>query len=67
MQSFINTKESIFQRIAQISEEFLAEVLDFLQFLKSKHLQANLEASALSESSLQKNWFRPEEEAWQDL
>jgi hypothetical protein len=68
MQSFINTKERLLQEIDQIPEELLMEVLDFLQFLKSKHLQSKLEVSTLSESSLQKDWLRPEEdEAWQDL
>ena len=46
----------------------LAEVLDFLKFLKMKHLQDNLEVSILSESSLEKDWLKPEEDrAWHDL
>jgi len=41
---------------------------DFVQFLKSKHLQNKLEISAMSEAVLAKDWLRPEEdEAWQDL
>jgi hypothetical protein len=63
-----NPKELLLEEINQIPEELLAEVLDFLQFLKSKHLQAKLEVSVLSESSLQKDWLKPEEdEAWQNL
>jgi hypothetical protein len=46
----------------------LAEVLDFLQFIKSKHLQDTIEISILSESSLSKDWLTPEEdEVWKDL
>ncbi|NER95630.1 MAG: DUF2281 domain-containing protein [Symploca sp. SIO1B1] len=46
----------------------LAEMLDFLKFIKAKYRQEMLEVSLLSESSLQKDWLLPEEdEAWQDL
>jgi predicted RNase H-like HicB family nuclease len=68
MQSPTNLKELLLEEIDQVPEVLLVELLDFLQFLKSKHLQAKLEVSALSTSSLQKDWLRPEEdEAWQDL
>ncbi|NEP63875.1 MAG: DUF2281 domain-containing protein [Symploca sp. SIO2G7] len=64
----MHLKELIIQELDQTSELLLAEVLDFLQFLKAKYRQEMLEVSLLSESSLQKDWLRPEEdEAWQDL
>ena len=61
-------KELIIQKLDRASEWLLAEVLDFLKFLKAKSRQDTLEVSLLSESSLQKDWLSPEEdEAWQDL
>ncbi|HEY9651009.1 MAG TPA: hypothetical protein V6C95_10130 [Coleofasciculaceae cyanobacterium] len=64
----MNVKELIIEEIEQAPEFLLEEVLDFLQFLKAKHLQKKLEVSILSESSLQKDWLNSEEEeAWQDL
>lgn len=51
-----------------LPEFILEEVWDFLQFIKAKYLQEQLEVSRLSESSLQKDWLRPEEdEAWHNL
>lgn len=64
----MRSKDLIIQEIEQIPDFLLDEVLDFLQFLKTKHLQETVEVSALSESSLAKDWLTPEEdEAWQDL
>lgn len=64
----MRSKDLIIQEIEQIPDFLLDEVLDFLQFLKTKHLQETLEVSVLSESSLAKDWLTPEEdEAWQDL
>ncbi|NER23726.1 MAG: DUF2281 domain-containing protein [Symploca sp. SIO1C2] len=64
----MHLKELIIQELDQTSELLLAEVLDFLKFLKAKSRQEMLEVSLLSESSLQKDWLLPEEdEAWQDL
>ena len=66
----MNSKEQIIQEIEYIPESILNEVIDFIQFLKHKHLlsQEKLETALLSESSLQKDWLTPEEdEAWQHL
>lgn len=64
----MNAKELIIQEIENIPEFLLDEVLDFLQFVKAKYQQEKLETSLLSESSLQKDWLKPEEDAaWQDL
>ena len=46
----------------------LAEVLDFVHFLKTKTLHEKLVTAVMSESSLEKDWLNPaEEEAWQSL
>lgn len=64
----MNTKDILLREIEQVPEFLLTEVLDFLQFLKIKHLEQNTQISILSESSLAKDWLKPEEdEAWQDL
>lgn len=64
----MNTKDILLREIEQVPEFLLTEVLDFLQFIKAKHLEENTQISILSESSLAKDWLKPEEdEAWQDL
>ncbi|MDY6896757.1 MAG: DUF2281 domain-containing protein [Cyanobacteriota bacterium] len=61
-------KEQLLQEIEKIPEPLLQQVLDFIQFLQNKRQQEKLEITLLSESSLQKDWLKPEEEAaWQDL
>lgn len=64
----MSKKELIVREIEQIPESLLEEVLDFVRFLRAKGVREKLEVSLLSESSLQKDWLRPEEdEAWRDL
>lgn len=64
----MNAKDLIIQEIDQVPEPILEEVLDFLRFLKTKQIQDKLATTLLSESALQKDWLRPEEdEAWRDL
>lgn len=60
-------KELILKEIEDMPEVFLEEVLDFILFLKVRLSREKLEALVLSESSLKKDWLKPEEEeAWQD-
>jgi len=41
---------------------------DFIQFLKTKIIKEKLDISIASESSLKKDWLRPEEDvAWKNL
>ena len=61
-------KETVMNEIEQIPEPFLEEVLDFVHFLKAKIAKERLGTAIASESSLRKDWLRPEEdEAWQSL
>lgn len=61
------TKESILNEIEKIPEPLLKEVLDFIRFLKTKSVEG-VETAIASESSLRKDWLRPEEdEAWAGL
>lgn len=58
----MQAKEQLLHEIDEIPDFLLEEVLDFVQFLKSKHLQNKLEISAMSEAVLAKDWLRPEED-----
>ncbi len=61
-------REKILQETENASDIILSEVLDYLQYLKSKHQQDIPETALLSEAVLQVDWLKPEEEAaWQDL
>jgi len=54
--------------IKEVPEPFLTEVLDFVHFIKAKIAREKLDIAIMSESSLGKDWLKPEEdEAWQDL
>jgi hypothetical protein len=64
----MNAKELLLQEVENIPEFILEEVWDFLQFLKAKYDINKSESSLLSESALQKDWLKLEEdEAWQNL
>lgn len=61
-------KEIILEEIEHIPDPFLEEVVDFIQFLKTKVAQNRFEITLASEPLLVKDWLRPEEdEAWQNL
>jgi len=60
--------ELLIKEIEQVPESLLEEVLDFVHFLKAKVIKERLDTAIASESSLKKDWLRPEEdEAWQSL
>jgi hypothetical protein len=64
----MSKKELLISEIKEVPESFLDEIFDFVQFLKSKTIKEKLAIGVASESSLKKDWLRPEEdEAWQGL
>ena len=64
----MNLKDVIMKEIEGISDSPLGEILDFIRFLKAKKGKGVMEAVIMSESSLKKDWLRPEEDkVWQDL
>ncbi|MBM4308764.1 MAG: DUF2281 domain-containing protein [Deltaproteobacteria bacterium] len=64
----MSTKELLISEIEEVPESLLAEVLDFVHFLKAKISREKLDMAIMSESSLSKDWLKPEEdEAWQNL
>lgn len=64
----MSKKELLIKEIDQVPEPFLDEVLDFVQFLKTKFVKEKFDITVASESSLKKDWLRPEEDvAWKNL
>ena len=64
----MSKKELLIREIDQIPEPFLDEVMEFVQFLKTRMTKQILDITIASESSLKKDWLRPEEDdAWQKL
>ena len=64
----MEVKELILKEIEKIPEQYLSEILDFIRFLETKVMEERMETAIASETSLKKDWLRPEEdEAWQDL
>lgn len=64
----MNKKELVKSEIEHVPEPLLDEVLDFIHFLKTKIIKESLNTAIASESSLEKDWLKPEEdEAWQNL
>jgi hypothetical protein len=64
----LSKKELLLNEIEQVPDAFLDEVLDFIHFLKAKIVKERLDTAIASESSLKKDWLRPEEdEAWRSL
>jgi len=64
----MEVKELILKEIEKIPEQYLTEILDFIRFLETKALEERIETAIASETSLKKDWLKPEEdEAWQDL
>lgn len=64
----MSKKETLIEEIKQIPEPLIEEVWDFVQFLKTKITKEKMELAIASESSLKKDWLKPEEdEAWKNL
>lgn len=64
----MTAKEIILNEIEKIPEPLPGELLDFIKFLESKVVQQKMETAVMSESTLEKDWLKPEEdEAWKDL
>jgi len=63
--SYFRDVEFAFQ-IFVLPTQYLTEILDFIRFLETKSLEERMGTAIASETSLKKDWLRPEEdEAWQ--
>ena len=64
----MNKRELIVKELEHVPEPLLEEVISFIRVIKDKQKREKLSISVLSESSLAKDWLRPEEdEAWKEL
>ena len=64
----MSKKELLLSEIEKVPEPFLDELLDFVQFLKTKIIKERIDIAIASESSLKNDWLKIEEdEAWQSL
>ena len=64
----ISKKDQIIEELNNFPEDLLDEIFDYVKYLKAKFIKENMESAIMSESSLKKDWSRPEEdEACQDL
>jgi len=64
----MSVKDLILKKIEKLPEQYPSEVLDFIRFLEIKTQEEKMETIIISETSLKKDWLRPEEdEAWRDL
>ncbi len=64
----MDTKDLLVEELQHVPEPLLAEIMDFVRFLKAKAAQETFGGALLAESALRKDWLRPEEEeAWRDL
>lgn len=61
-------KEEVLRKLNEVPDFLMEEISDFIEFLKSRVVKERFEATLLSESSLAKDWLKPEEDkAWKDL
>jgi hypothetical protein len=64
----MTTRESLLHEIENAPEPLLDEVLDFVHFLRAKLAGEGRQTARASETSLGKDWLKPEEDAaWRDL
>jgi hypothetical protein len=62
------TRAALIQEIKTVPEPLLDEVMDFIQFVKTKSIREGIHTAIASESSLNKDWLCAEEDqAWDDL
>ena len=58
----------LINEIETLPSNYFQEIMDFVGYLKLKHLKSIPETMILSEKSLSKDWDAPEEdEAWANL
>jgi len=60
-------RESLLKEIDDLPDSVLGEVAGFVHFLKARIVRDGAATAVAGESSLKKDWLRPEEdEAWQE-
>ena len=54
-------KELIAKEIENVPAPYLIEILHFIRFLETTTLERKMELALASETSLKKDWLKPEE------
>jgi hypothetical protein len=66
--ALMSNKDVLLHEIEEVPDSFISEIIDFIRFLKTKVIKERMDTAIASESSLQKDWLKPEEdEAWENL
>jgi len=61
-------RDLLLSELEEVPEPMLDDVLDYVRFLKEKAVAGRMDTAIASESSLGKDWLRPEEDkAWEAL
>ncbi|MEW6251000.1 MAG: DUF2281 domain-containing protein [Planctomycetota bacterium] len=64
----MSTREQLIRELEALPEPVLAELLDYLRFIKAKLARERCDTAIASEPVLARDWLRPEEDAaWGDL
>ncbi|MBT4512859.1 MAG: DUF2281 domain-containing protein [Chloroflexi bacterium] len=64
----MKVKDQIFREMESVPEQYFPEILYFIRFFSQKAIEEKAGTAIASETSLGKDWLKPEEdEAWQDL
>ena len=64
----MSKKDEIVSELENIPENLLDDVLDYINFIKSKAFKQEMATALASEPILKQDWLLPEEdEAWRDL
>ena len=64
----MNKRDLVIEEVRQVPEPFLGEILDFIRSVIAGKTGKRHETAFASESSLGKDWLKPEEDAaWKDL
>jgi hypothetical protein len=64
----MSKRDELLQELETLSEPMIAEVIDFVQFLKQKDSVQARDLALASEALLARDWLTPEEDkAWAQL
>jgi hypothetical protein len=64
----VKVEEQIIRELHQVPRQYYPDILDFIRAKRKKGGKIISETALASESSLKKDWLRPEEdEAWAEL
>jgi len=64
----MSNRDLLVKEIEELPDDKLQEVIEFVQFLKSKQRDVEMGITLVSEPSLARDWNKSEEdEAWSDL